>query len=34
MGTVYYMGMNRQFMAMIFYAIGLVGLVNGKKRNI
>lgn len=31
MGTVYYMGMNRQFMAMIFYAIGLVGLVNGKK---
>lgn len=31
MGTVYYMGMNRQFMAMMFYAIGLVGLVNGKK---
>ncbi len=31
MGTVYYMGMNRQFMAMMFYAIGLVGLTRGKK---
>lgn len=31
MGTVYYMGMNRQFMAMIFYAIGLVWLNNGTK---
>ncbi len=31
MGTVYYMGMNRQFMAMMFYAIGLIGLINGRK---
>lgn len=31
MGTVYYMGMNRQFMAMIFYAIGLVWLIKGNK---
>lgn len=31
MGTVYYMGMNRQFMAMMFYAIGLVELIKGKK---
>lgn len=31
MGTVYYMGMNRQFMAMIFYAIGLIELVKGEK---
>lgn len=33
MGTVYYMGMNRQFMAMMFYAIGLVSLVKGKRAN-
>lgn len=31
MGTVYYMGMNRQFMAMMFYAIGLIELIKGKK---
>lgn len=31
MGTVYYMGMNRQFMAMMFYAIGLIGLIKGRK---
>ena len=32
MGTVYYMGMNRQFMAMMFYAIGLVWLTQGNKK--
>ncbi len=32
MGTIYYMGMNRQFMAMMFYAIGLVGLTDGKRK--
>lgn len=31
MSTVYYMGMNRQFMAMTFYAIGLVWLTQDKK---
>lgn len=33
MGTVCYMGMNRQFLAMCFYAIGLVALVDGRKKN-
>ena len=31
MGTVSYMGMNRQFMAMIFYAVGLVLLTGERK---
>ena len=31
MSTVYYMGMNRQFMAMMFYAVGLVYLIRGSK---
>lgn len=31
MATVYYMGMNRQFMAMIFYAFALVCLTENKK---
>lgn len=32
MTTVYYLGMNRQFMAMMFYAVGLVFLVKSNKR--
>ena len=31
MATVYYMGMNRQFLAMIFYALGLFYLIHGSK---
>jgi len=32
MVTVYYMGMNRQFMAMEFYVIGLIFLTKGNKK--
>lgn len=31
MSTIYYMGMNRQFMAMMFYALGLVKIIENKR---